>query len=217
MTDTEWLLGKLAIVASAWKIIALGTVALACSALLALFLFAKPIYTARMVVPLSPYVSALISGGIIGQGLTVSNELAPKSGLHAVSASNTNPETARVDLQRAFDQFIAASKPSPSLRVRILSDIDTSSRALSDLRGMGETMPRSTTMREEIQNLELRISKLQLMLDGFRPDEVPEPPGKVVQSWHPLSAKPIAFTFFGSLIIMLLFVFARDEIGHIRR
>lgn len=213
MTDAEWMLSKVAIVLRSWKLVAFGTVALTSAALLFVFLFTKPTYTARMIVPLSPQVHAIISAGIFGSGLSISQELAPTTRLYAVSLSSTDPEAARAELQRAFGQIVEASKPSPSQRLRILAHIESTNSALAELKGLKETTLRSTThVRDEIENLELKLSHLQLLLDGIRPDEVPQPPGNAIKSWQPLSARMAIVAFLGSLGLMsFLAIFRRSR------
>lgn len=210
-SDLEWVLGKISIVARSWKLVLLGTIIITSAVLLAVFLFGRPIYTARMVVPLSPQVQALISVGVVASGVSVSQELAPNTRLHSVSVSNADPEIARAELQRAFEQIVTASKPSPSLRIRILSDIDTTQRALSELRGINESALRSTTLvSTEIENLEFKLEKFQLLLDGIRPDEVPQPPGKAVESWRPLSPRTALLVLLISFGLMAGLVLLRD-------
>lgn len=206
-TDTDWLLEHVERLARSWKPLVFGTVTLTGAALLLVLLFSKPTYTARMIVPLSPQVEALISAGIVGSGLSVSRELAPHTRLFAVSISGTDPEAVQSELKRAFEQIIAASKPSPSLRLRILSSIESNNAALAELRGLKES--KSTAIRNEIENLEARASQLHLQLDGVRPDEVPEPPGKAIQSWRPISIRTVIVALLGSLLVTSLFVLAR--------
>jgi uncharacterized protein involved in exopolysaccharide biosynthesis len=211
-TDTEWMLDRAAKVARSWKLVSFGTAALTAAILLVVLAFAKPTYTARMVLPLSPQVEALIGAGIIAPGVSVSKELATNTRLFALSVSGTDPQATQSELQKAFDQIVTASKPPPSLRLRILSDIDANQRALAELRGLKESTLRSTTLvRTEIENIELRISKLQLLLDGIRPDEVPQQPGPAIESWQPLSLRTalVAFLFSLSLMSAIALVRAR--------
>jgi uncharacterized protein involved in exopolysaccharide biosynthesis len=202
-SDTDWVLDRAAKVARSWKLVVFGTVALTAAILLIVMAFAKPTYTARMVLPLSPQLEALISAGIIAPGVSVSKELATNTRLFALSVSGADPQATQADLQKAFEQIVSASKPSPSLRLRILSEIDANQRALAELRGLKEPMLRSTTLvRTEIENLELKISNLQLLLDGIRPDEVPQPPGRAIESWQPLSLRTALVAFLFSLGLM---------------
>lgn len=211
--DIEWIVDKLRRLARAWKPLAAGTLALALAICGTVYLLVTPLYTARMVMPVSQRVMALVSVGVIGSGLSISQELGPYTGLYAVSVSNPDPDVAVAELKKSLAQIMEASKPPPSARLRMLSDLDTVQRALSDLRGLkGDTVRNARLVTSEVANLELRIAQLQLNLDGIRPDEIAEQPTKAVQTRHRLSARVVAQAFGAAFALMAVFVLFRDRV-----
>ena len=211
--DIKWIVDNVRRLAEAWKLLAIGTLALATLICCSIYLLVKPLYTARMVMPVSQRVIALAAAGVLGSGLSISQELVPYTGLRSVSVTNPDPDVALAELRKSLGQIIEAAKPPPSARLRILADIDTLQRAVAELRGLKTgTVQIAGHVTSDIENLELSISMLQLTLDGIRPDEIAAQPSSAVLTRNPLSARTVSFAFGAAFALMAVFVLFRNSV-----
>jgi hypothetical protein len=207
MSDLEWLIAKLTLLAQDWKTIVLGTLLLTSASTLAYFLVAQSTYSTRMVAPLSPEVRALISAGVIGNGaLAVSPELAAGSQLFIVTLSDTTPERAEANMQEALSQIVTASKPSRGTMQRILAEIDAENRAIAELRSFSP----AAAISASITKREANIAMLQSRLEGITREDIPALPGK--PSKQPWSIRALLVAFGASLFVMGMTVLARPAL-----
>jgi len=124
LSDREWLLSKVAILLAFWKRIVIGTTVITAACVAVMLIMTKPIYSSRMILPLTPELRALIQAGVIdAPGLVVSG-LPAASTLYTVSVSASSPEETEAAAKRVLDQIIARSKPSGSQRQLMLEQIE---------------------------------------------------------------------------------------------
>ncbi|WP_439369442.1 hypothetical protein [Bradyrhizobium sp. DASA03120] len=209
----EALTHLLAILAVYWKAFLIGYVGLAAAGVAIALLTSHPQYSSRMVLPLAPTARALIkteaildpvaleahmaaelsnlpnARGELADKIVVSPELAPGSGIYSVTVTDQAPQRAQEILQVLLAHVLATSKPTGSVRIALLQEIETLKNALADLKKLaqalsgnanrvkggdeGEQYARAfVSLVSEIAAKENRIAELERGLEGLKPDDV---------------------------------------------
>ncbi|MGX4803521.1 hypothetical protein [Bradyrhizobium guangdongense] len=158
LSDLNWLLEKLNVLLTSFKILVLGTAALIALGFSSVLLGHKLEYASSMVVPLTSRTRAVIKTGavldpvirsthlgidfphievareVLQRRLVISQELSPGSGLYSLSFTDQTPEQAQAVLNQFLAQIIALSKPVGTARVDTLQQIESLKQTLFDLK-----------------------------------------------------------------------------------
>lgn len=154
--DIESLLQKVEIVRTAWKPILVSFLTLGVLGCGILYTAMRPIYSSRMVLPLTSNLQALIHTDAIldpvarkihsMSGLEifdarlqlasklVLSELKKGSGLFSISVTDHSAQTAQATLSAVLDQIIAASKPSGTALASAQEELESQQRTLTELK-----------------------------------------------------------------------------------
>ena len=214
LSDREWLLSKVAVLLGSWRLVLIGTGTLTAAGVGLTLLLAKPVYSSRMILPLTGDLLGIIHSGVIDAPRIAVSGLPSASTLYSVSVSGPSPEETEAAAKKAFDEIIERSKPTGSQRDRIIRQIDlleTSIRAFGsadqrfDLLGPGS-----------LADLQLKLIDLQSKLAGLSAEDAVLPPTKAVRTDHS-NLRAFAATFLASAGLMILMVLLRHStIGNSR-
>lgn len=131
-TETEWLSNKIVGIARAWRIVLLIASTISIVGAVSVYLTRPPLsYTSEATLPLNPY----LRGVLAQQGVAVTGELSPATGIHTVRIADRDPVVARGRLEKALSDLPVAWESSPP-RQRQLAQSAILKSAIADLEGL---------------------------------------------------------------------------------
>jgi hypothetical protein len=163
LSELEWLLQKVEILRTAWKLVFITFLTMSILGCAAVFATARPVYSSHMVLPLTSNLQALIYTDVIlapvarnvrlqtsapdisfepqdiASRLVVS-ELKKGSDLFSVTVTDNSPQGAKALLDQVFSQLAAASRPTGTARDNVQQQIESLIRALTELKELSAAL-----------------------------------------------------------------------------
>lgn len=210
----DWLIDKAKVVLRSWKTIVLGTAALTLVGWAVLVFPEKPpSYTAKMILPLSSNVKAMLKAGLVGSGISV--DQLPGTSLHLLAVTDSTAERAQASIHAVLDQVILASKPTGSDLDTIQRKIDVLNKSIIDIQALSAAAPpaekaaASSRLLPSKTEFETRLIDLQNSLTGLRREDVISQ--AVIMAPRPTRMPTALSVFVVSFLGMLFFIFLYDE------
>jgi hypothetical protein len=168
LSELDWLVQKVAIIRTAWKLVFISFLAISIVGFAAVFATAQPVYYSRMVLSLPTNLQALIYTdailGAVARNTRLSasdtpfepqdiaskllvSELKKGSGLFSITVTDHSPHVAKVLLDQLFLQLAVVSKPKGTALANVQQELDSLTSALTELKGL------STVLRENAPRL----------------------------------------------------------------
>ena len=128
-SDTQWLVTKIGALVRAWRIVLLVTAIISIIGIAGALLFRPgPVYTSTATLQLNAQMRGLLAA----KGITVSPEIASSSGFYTISATDSDPNQARIKLEGVITGLASAWDASPNRRTE-LAKADVIKGAVLDL------------------------------------------------------------------------------------
>ena len=208
-SDFEWLLDQVALVLASWKLVIIGTAILTAAGTAGMFWLSPPVYSSRMILPLTPSLQAMIGAGVIGEtGITLA-QLPPSSALYSVSMSARSAEEAEAGVKRTLEQILERSKPPASERTVLLSKLELLKSSLAAAEQGRQAAPLSLAVE-----LQEKLMATQASLAGLSADQIVLHPTKAARSDSPRSR--FASVLLASAALMVLFALLRPHVPQVR-
>jgi flagellin-specific chaperone FliS len=158
--------------------------------------------------------------------LTVS-ELKKGSDLFLFTAAGDSPQKAKALLDQVFIQLAAASKPMGSALINVQNQIESLTRALSELKDLSAVLKENAQRTKggieselyarsfvilvsDMATKEQKIQELQNFLEGIKIQDVIVSPSLSSQPTFPGFRRRLAAVLLFSLLLPVSFVFLRD-------